>query len=258
MGVFSSAAANRITIGSSQPSQPQDGDMWSDTNNAPPILKLYSSASSAFVNATGLINLRADSSFTSGEALAINELVMVDSTDNEVFVCTSAKSHQAIGVMLKSVATSTAFSFQDCATYGVVTMIAGGTILIGDRLTCDSGTAGRVIASNTIAAHSHTAFTMNGTPVAGTAATTTMNVISDGAGGIMIDADKQAGFVRTNATGAGADKLTATTSSDAAITHGKIIGKALEAATVGETCRSLLAQVNGNLREFCNICLTLN
>jgi len=240
MGVFSSDVVNRVSVGSVQPENSQDGDIWSDSNPSPPVLKIFSTSAGSFINATGLTNLRADASFTSGEALAINELVMVDSTDNEVFKCTSAKAQQAIGVMLKAVDNSTAFSFQDCAIYGIVTMIAGGTIAIGDRLICDSGTAGRVIALNSdVLTHDHTAFTIASSSQSATA----FFAVTKGSGGVMRDGSFQLGLTRC-VNDAGAASLTCTTSADGpTLVHGRIIGKALAASTTGNTFRALLAQM---------------
>ena len=219
-----------------------DGDLWSDTTAN--ILKLNISGTAADVGVSD--QLFVDGSLTAGENLAINELVMVDSTDNEIFKATSAKAGQVVGVMAAAVSSGVDIDTSDMITYGIVTLIAGAAISIGDRLTADSGTAGRVIPLNTVTSatdHTHTAFTVSTTSENANNPTSQTNPVSQGAVGNLVDNDVFLGLVKSTVTGRGANSLTCTTSTDGLVTltHGLVIAKALEAqASAGSTFKALL------------------
>lgn len=174
---------------------------------------------------------------SAGETLAINEAIMVDG-NLSIKRLTSAKATQCIGVMKRAKASGEPIGSGDIALYGVVTMIAGGTVVAGDKLTSDTATAGRVITKNTtVTSHDHTAFTL-GAPVVGSGSQ--YGPVTDGGGTLMRNANIEYGLFK-GVSNIGTTNLTAKTdSSNVTVTHGAIIGKALEGATVGNTFKALL------------------
>lgn len=176
---------------------------------------------------------------SAGEALAINDAVMIDAANNQVWKCTVAKGAQVIGIMKKAVLIGNAVSFSDIAFAGeIVDGIVGVAIVRGDRLVVAGATA-RLGPQNSTPTHTHIAYTMGASPVSFTGSA--MNKITDGAGVAMVQGNRQSGTVLDVSVGAGADHLTCTTSSKGALTTGLIIAKALESnAALGTTVKVLV------------------
>ena len=97
---------------------------------------------------------------SAGEALAINEAVMINAVDMQVFVATVALKSQVIGIMKKAVAIGIAVELVDIAFSGeIVDAIVGAAVVRGDRLEVQV-TTGRLGPLNAQPTHKHTVFTI--------------------------------------------------------------------------------------------------
>jgi len=175
---------------------------------------------------------------TAGAALSADQVVMICG-NLSVAVATTAGAAKTIGVMKKAVSCGVKIDHTDMIVYGIADVVADGCITAGDRLTISACTAGRVITNNTqTLCHSHTAFTVS---AGAEAQSSNQNSVLEGSGAQMVDNDRFLGLSVSNVTGRGADNRTATTSTNTAgtITHGIIIGKALEGSTAGTTFKIL-------------------
>lgn len=175
---------------------------------------------------------------SAGENLAINEAVMINAADSQIWRATIALGHQVIGIMKRARLVGQSIDFVDIAFVGeVIDGIAGVAIVRGDRLVV-GGATGRLAPLNTIVSHSHTALTLGSPSVPDGAATT--SIATGGNAGLLRVSNANVGLHSATAN-VGADSLTCTTSSDNAITYGLVIAKALSTqAGVGSLVKVLI------------------
>ena len=152
--------------------------------------------------------------FTAGEALSEGDAVYL-SAANTVKKADAANAAKAIGVADAAAASG---ADVDVVVYGKKTVTADGAIAVGDRVVAAS-TAGRVVAENSLPTHTHTQADLAITSVAAL----DNDLGQDGAGGL-------------ETTGSGTAITTPDTDAASAGEHGRVIGKALGAASAaGDT-----------------------
>ena len=163
--------------------------------------------------------------FTAGEALSEGDAVYISSA-NTVSKAASANAAKVIGV---ADAAAAAGASVDVVVYGKKTVVADGAISVGDRVVA-AATAGRVVAENsgTTSGHTHHAVQVKGSETAGD--TSAFVDLYSGAGAAPAAATKIG-----NAGGA-SDFYIDTDSKTDTVEHGRVIGKALAAASAaGDT-----------------------
>jgi len=157
---------------------------------------------------------------TAATAITAGQVVYVSGA-GQVSPATDANAAQVLGVADNDAA---AGQTVEVIVLGKATVIADGPINPGDRVRAAS-TAGRVVAENTMPAHSHVAFSNSGTDAAPTTSATQKVVGGDGV--------EATNVYVTVESGAAAENIN--TSSDSAGEHGRIIGIALgSAAAAGD------------------------
>jgi len=167
--------------------------------------------------------------FTAGASITKGQVVYVSGA-NEVSPATDAEAARCIGVADNDAA---AGEEVEVVIYGIAEVVADGAISPGDRVRAAS-TAGRVVAENSLPAHSHVAFKNSGTDASPSTSATQKVVGGDGV--------EAANVYVTVESGAGAEEIK--TSSNSAGEHGRCIGIALgSASAVGDKLMILVCKV---------------
>lgn len=176
--------------------------------------------------------------FTAGAAITKGQVVYVSGA-NEVSPATDAEAAKCIGVADNDAA---AGEEVEVVIYGIAEVVADGAISPGDRVRA-APTAGRVVAENSLPAHTHTitvddpghshvAFKNSGTDASPSTSATQKVVGGDGVEAtnvyVTVESGVAAEEIKTSSNTTG---ISASNSSESAGEHGRCIGIALGSAS---------------------------
>ena len=154
-----------------------------------------------------------------GEDLVEGDVVYL-SAANTVSKATDSNAGKVVGVADEAASSGDTVSV---VIYGVKSVVADGAVAVGDRVIA-AATAGRVQTENTLPTHTHTQADLS---IASVSALSN-DLGQDGAGGLQT-------------TGSGSSITTPDTDAASAGEHGRVLGKALSAASAaGDTIKVLV------------------